>query len=491
MIPAFALACKAGSLDAAWRVALDRHARRQDDGRMSIRWRLLIAMNVLIVAMGFAATWVGARVAGEIIERRLLLQVSEDTSRFLASSNLPVSDTLMDRLASMFAVDFVALSDPGGELICTSLPADEREPFLAAVAASPLAGELPYPPHSHYQSTPLTVQDSRAAAVRRMRLYVVAPVTIYADARQQAATAVTRWALIVGAALSSLSILLTLSITRPIRRLVTEMDDIATDVADEATARPRRAGPAELAQLDESFHRLLVRLERAQMELTRQRQLAAMGRMAAGVAHELRNPLSGIAMHLRLLAEETDSPERLDLLQREIQRMDLVIQELLSLATDNDETPMPLQTAPIDLGQVLASVVALLQGKADHAGVALDIRPVEDLPLVAADANGVRQIVMNLLINAIEASGEGGRVALTCHPIQDGVRCEISDTGPGVSAEAGDIFEPFVSTRPKGAGLGLYISRKIIIAHGGQIGYRNEASGGTFWFELPTACPTP
>jgi len=458
---------------------------------VSIRWRLLLAMNLLIVAMGVAAGWAGARVAGQIVERRLLDQVAQDTSRFLANRSLPITDALMDDLSSMFAVQFVAVRDPGGDLLGSSLGDVEEERFLRAIAEGTRAGQLRYGEGDRFASHPTTIPSIRSGDLTPVRLYVIAPATLYAQAREQAAREVGKLAIFGMVTLSLVTILLTVSITRPIGRLADEMDDIATNVAQSHPVEHARSGPAELARLSDSFHRLLARLEQAQEELGRQTQLAALGTMAAGVAHELRNPLSGIAMHLRLLSDEVDAPERFDTLQREIQRMDLVIQELLSLATSGDaESDIALNPSPVNLSALVESVAVLLESKATHAGVTI-ARTCADAPEgFLADADCLRQVIMNLLINAMEATDDGGTVTVSTMRTDNGVRCEIADFGPGVPSDAGDIFEPFVSTKPKGAGLGLYVSKKIIVAHGGQIGYRNDETGATFWFELPVKVDT-
>jgi len=261
-----------------------------------------------------------------------------------------------------------------------------------------------------------------------------------------------------------------------------------------AGAGPR--GPGELARLTRSFDELLARLAAARRQLDRSARLAALGQLAASVAHELRNPLSGIKMNARVLADELGSAgaadRSLELIIREIDRMDLYLQEMLSLASG----PLPAAEGgpvrpaePVRLNEVGSSVTALLAGRCQHARVTVEADWAAGVPAAAGEPGRVRQVVLNLMLNALDAMPHGGRITLRARPAEDGrVRFEVADTGPGVQAPSGvDIFEPFVSTRPQGTGLGLYVCRRAVEAMGGRMGYGSSEAGSTFWFELPAA----
>ena len=259
------------------------------------------------------------------------------------------------------------------------------------------------------------------------------------------------------------------------------------------------AAPAEVASLARSFNQLLTRLQSAQQQLEHAARLAAVGQLASAVVHELRNPLCGIAMNARILADEAarrgERDPSLDLIAREVERMDLYLQELLLLARPASGPAAPAPATPANrpaasLRAVCESVAALLAGRCRHAGVEWTTRlPDADL-LIAIPADALRQVLLNLALNALDAMPAGGRLAVAASPAAAGrLRLTVSDTGGGVQPPPGqDVFAPFVSTKAGGSGLGLYISRQIAERNGGQIGFTPESpQGTTFWVELPLA----
>jgi len=294
---------------------------------------------------------------------------------------------------------------------------------------------------------------------------------------------------------------LSTTIAHPIRRLAARMDGMSEGAA-EAPAAPdldaaAAPAPAEVARLARSFDRLLARLDDARRQLAQAARLATVGQIAAGMAHELRNPLSGIKMNARVLADELARAgihdSSLDRIAREADRMDVYLGELLGLASGSAEThgrPHDLTALPrVRLDEVGESVLALVEGRCRHGGV--EVRRAWDpaATAVQADETEVRQVVLNLVLNALDTMPGGGSVALSTAPGEAGtVRFSVTDTGKGLHVADGvDVFEPFVSTKPGGVGLGLYVCRRNVARHGGRIGYDTSPSGTTFWFELPAA----
>ena len=242
-------------------------------------------------------------------------------------------------------------------------------------------------------------------------------------------------------------------------------------------------------------------LQESQLAATRSQQLAAMGQLAAGLAHELRNPLTSMKM---LVQAGDDGPETVQLdnqdlavLREEIDRLERTIQVFLDYAR-----PPTLEKRPIALRQIIAQTVEFLAPRARTYGVHVDVELPQHVVQVEADAGQIRQVLLNLLLNAFDVSAEGSTVLvkLACdHAGEDAVptqketsngawiRLEIADRGSGLPGELGDrIFEPFVSTKDSGTGLGLPICRRIVEEHGGELlAEDREGGGAVFVVRLP------
>lgn len=218
-------------------------------------------------------------------------------------------------------------------------------------------------------------------------------------------------------------------------------------------------------------------------------QLAALGRFTTGVAHEIRNPLTGIGMGVKRLARVLkDQPaelENLEFVQREIRRLDGIVQQLFDVTH-----PRRLDLEPKSLTETLRRATQSVAGVLEERGVTLTWEPPVTLPPVPHDADQMQQVFINLLKNAAEASHEGGRITVrvTAPDGPDGtVVTTVTDTGSGIDAETQKtLFEPFFTTKPKGTGLGLYITHDIVKRHGGSLTVQSApGQGATFTVELP------
>jgi signal transduction histidine kinase len=247
-----------------------------------------------------------------------------------------------------------------------------------------------------------------------------------------------------------------------------------------------------------------VRLHGEKRELARRAQmaekLAAVGTMTAGLSHEIRNPLNAAALQLSVLERriqklpDGQAPllEPLTLVKDEIRRLDHILEDFLQFARPREFVPKS-----IEVGPVITKVVDLLGGEAERRGVRLE-RAVEPVPPVAGDEERIRQVLVNLCLNAIEAVPEGGIVRVSCRleppdpDRPDGPRMvdvAVDDDGPGVPGDTRDrIFEPFFTTKAKGSGLGLSIVHAIVTQHGGTIRVEDSPEGGArFALLLPRA----
>ncbi|MCI0455997.1 MAG: ATP-binding protein [Gemmataceae bacterium] len=283
-------------------------------------------------------------------------------------------------------------------------------------------------------------------------------------------------------------------LSRSIYQLSVHVQDI-THQLDRTVASVDIPTGGDIQQLDRQLQHIVSRVEevarelhRHQRELLRAEQLAAVGQLAASVAHEVRNPLTSIKLlvegALRARHRTPLGEEDLQVIHGEVVRLEQRVQGLLDFAR-----PPALQRQPCDLREVVTQAVDLVGARARHQGVAVEAQADGKAVRADADSSQLCTVLVNLLLNALDAMPGGGvlRVALAQSP--EGARLEVSDTGPGIAPEMADrLFTPFASTRPTGTGLGLSISRRIVEDHGGALTAANRPSGGAcFTVTLPPA----
>jgi two-component system NtrC family sensor kinase len=238
--------------------------------------------------------------------------------------------------------------------------------------------------------------------------------------------------------------------------------------------------PDEFGALAAEFNAMTVAVRQHQRKLVEAEKLAAVGRLAAGVAHELNNPLQVMLGYLSLHRDSPDRrlAEQLAATETEALRCKAIVDGLLELSR-----PAVSSTA-VDLRALCEDVAAGLRVSVQPSGLTLSVR---GRALAFGDAGRIRQVIFNLMKNAEEAAGPGGTVEVRVGPRGNQAEVTVSDSGPGVTAEArARLFEPFFTTKPAGIGLGLAVSRGIALAHGGDIEVENRASGGaTLRLRLP------
>jgi two-component system, NtrC family, sensor kinase len=231
-----------------------------------------------------------------------------------------------------------------------------------------------------------------------------------------------------------------------------------------------------------------------QRSLMQQEKLASIGRISAGVAHEINNPLTTVLTTAMLLQEDL-TPEDplyqdLDIIARETLRCRKIVSSLLDFARQSH-----LKKETLEINPIVAESVALARKQAGFKGIQITHLLADGLPAVLADRNQLQQAFINLLVNAIEATAPGGaiEVATRCDPRRIEIRVVISDTGYGMPSDVQEkIFDPFFTTKESGTGLGLAITHGIIEQHGGRIDVDSTpGQGTTFMIILPAIGPTP
>ncbi|HZT32105.1 MAG TPA: ATP-binding protein [Bryobacteraceae bacterium] len=241
---------------------------------------------------------------------------------------------------------------------------------------------------------------------------------------------------------------------------------------------------AQLAEANRSLHE-------AEAAVRRSDRLAALGQLAAGLAHELRNPLGTMKASAEMLArsisgENEVAREMAGFISSEADRTNSLITRFLDFAR-----PLKLRLEPADLGHVLDQAVGLMERDSRHRGVTVYKNYSPDIPPFPLDAELMERVFYNLLLNAAQATPEGGAVTVKTRSVPGGAEVAVIDRGCGIEPKLIDtIFNPFVTTKPDGVGLGLAIVSRIVDQHGGKIAVESEpGKGSVFRVFLPTSLP--
>lgn len=218
-------------------------------------------------------------------------------------------------------------------------------------------------------------------------------------------------------------------------------------------------------------------------------RLAQLGETAAGIAHELRNPMAVVAGYLDILRKRAGGDETIGpvvgKMETEVKVMDRIITDLLAFAR-----PEPLAPAPVPLDSLLDESMAVVSSRIDTSAVELSRRISSETPPLWGDPDRLRQVFVNLLQNAVEAMEKKGRILVRAERTgRKEVRITVSDSGPGIPADIRDkVFLPFVTRKDGGTGMGLALAQKIVLSHGGQLALGNgDGEGATFVIVLPAA----
>ena len=274
-------------------------------------------------------------------------------------------------------------------------------------------------------------------------------------------------------------------------------------ITQEATGSPfpARSGN-EVKTLSRGVRVLLHNVDHTQTELDRSREslahaekMALVGKLAAGMAHSIRNPFTSVKMRLFSLSRslELDEPQQddLEVIAGEIRHIDTIVQNFLEFSR-----PPRLRMQPLSPSTVVDSALRLLDQRLKSYGVAARLDRPAPLPAVEADPEQLKEVLVNLVVNACEAMPRGGDVTIEERAdrtpegrLQASIR--VRDSGPGIPPHIGEkIFDPFFSTKEHGTGLGLSIARRIITEHGGRLEAASDpAGGGVFTITLPVKEP--
>ncbi len=230
-------------------------------------------------------------------------------------------------------------------------------------------------------------------------------------------------------------------------------------------------------------------VRRIENEIELSRRLAAIGRLTSGVAHEVKNPINAIVVHLELLREkmretDPDSQRHLDIIGREIHRLDRVVQMLVDF-----NRPVELRLSDFDLRRVIEDVVLLASPEAARQGVKVETQLSNDPLAVRADNDLIKQALLNVVLNGVQAMSNGGLLSIAARHYETAAAIEVHDQGGGIAPEVRDkVFNLYFTTKKQGSGIGLAMSYRVLQLHNGAIDFVTEVGRGTtFRLVLPLA----
>ena len=331
-------------------------------------------------------------------------------------------------------------------------------------------------------------------------LYVGVLEAKYADVRRNA---LSLFILITGAGMvlvCALGYVIASKMTRPVKQLIE-----ASNQVSQGNLSPK-IGPisnSEIGVLQKTFKQMLTSLQErdkrqrveSEIKLLQSEKQASIGKLAGGVAHEINNPLTGIFTFTHMLLCRKDIPEevRMDLetIAQETERVRKIVKGLLDFSRQTE-----LDREPTDVNRLARFTLSLVENQALIKGVTLNFEPGEGLPIITLDRNQMQSVLLNIIINALDATATGGSIAvktgigvLASNPDQKGIEIACTDTGCGIPPENLDkLFDPFFTTKEvgQGTGLGLSVSHGIVEHHGGTIRVQSEGGkGSTFAVWLP------
>ena len=454
--------------------------------RRQIMLPLLAVAVASLAAVGAINARLAARQTRERIEQQLLGVVT-----VLSASNFPLTDSVLQQMRSLSGAEFV-VTDDAGAMQATSLA---QRPTRLPTNDTPITGSAtslgsPLDVNGQAYFHRVTRLPTRAGVPDARRLHVLFPEAEYRRTWREAFLP----PLVVGA--------VTIAAVAVVARVLGRRISRAASRLGEDVLRMARGdfAPAALPETDDEIRELSIAVNRTaemlaeyEQQVRRTEQMRTVALLGAGLAHEMRNAATGCRMALDLHAEICDGSnedESLSVAKRQLRLMESQLQRFLRAGKENAAEIH----REIDLTRLIDELLQLVRPAARHAGVELQWERSGACASVVGDDEALGQVVLNLLLNAIEAVQQPG--GMTPREVKaelrstDGELAEfvVSDNGPGPqSAIAGSLFDPFVTTKPEGVGLGLAVARQVVESHRGTIDWARAGGVTRFRVEIPLA----
>ncbi|MFO0959207.1 MAG: HAMP domain-containing sensor histidine kinase [Isosphaeraceae bacterium] len=441
-------------------------------------------MLPLIAIQGTAAIATAVTTAGLAASRgeAQVLDRLRGMVETLGHANFPLTTAVLSKMRGLSGAHFLAY-DADGKLSATTLPGSIDLPADLDWAPPSGSGE---PPLLVVGGVPYLAVPARASGDPRSAALVV----LYPESNRRQARWEAAWPPLV---LGGLSLALMSAVTgwiahRTGRRIRMLGDEVARLALGDFQPIDPGPGPQEVIDLARSINAMGAELRDLRATIARTERAKVLAQLGAGLAHQLRNSLTGARMSIQLHARRHPPPESdrsLEVALRQLALTEEQVRGLLALGRGEHE---PRPAASFDLRRLLADVALLIGPACEHGRVALRPENGEGPRVIAGDEQGLRSAILNLALNAIEAAGPGGSVRLALEDGPEGPAIAVEDDGPGPPRDlAGSVFDPFVTGKPEGVGLGLSLARAVAIRHGGRLSWTRDDGLTRFRLFLPAA----
>jgi signal transduction histidine kinase len=464
----------------------------------SVRWydrvalRLSLSIVVIILVTAFTVASLILRDEKNILEAALRVRARQLSEIMVRQVIEPI---LYEETFNLHTLLQSYLDARDSILVYASIYNEHGELLVSGKNPS-LAGEIPALPEPPPQ-TPIFLQDIKERMAGRPADFVM-PITAHkigvigylrlgvsGQSLDNTLHLARRKVWIATATIAILGIFGALWVARTLIRPVLLINRAARQMGEgDLDQDIQMAGVGEIRQLALTFNSMAGRLKRlidtikaAQDNLVRTEKLYALGEFSAGLAHEIKNPLTSIKMLMQRASEEEEPlcAEDLEVIIEELDRIDRTVSRFLQ-----GVRPSELTCAATDINRLIMDVIAITRTKIEKSGIRLEAALSPDLPRLQVDSASIKQIFLNGILNALQAMPEGGGLAISTAISGEELHCTLADTGCGITPEnLNSIFDPFFTTKEEGTGMGLAVAWNIARQHGGRLDIVSHVDQGT------------
>jgi signal transduction histidine kinase len=454
--------------------------------KINIWIKIVIPYTLLLAIVTVAISIITINIIYRRIDERIEGQI-ERAAEVISSMRFLLSDDFLrnTKINDVVGADIIAFNTDGS-VIATTIPRDNLNEVMSTLNFPDIKSSL-YQNFSlirdiRYQNKPYKVvyrqMDSELANQTNKTILTLMVSTEDIDqTKRQSAITVILVAISGLILVNAIGSLIAFSITVPVKKLVKVTERVTSgDLTVEADVRTHD----EIGILAKSFNQMTRELKASRDKLVQSERLAVLGQIAAGIAHDIRNPLTSVKMIVQLLkrkSQDDDSKESFQVVLDEIDRLEIIVSGLLDFAR-----PMELRLRPANVIDVMKEVVRLMSPNLRHRKIEISVDEANNKQIqeVMIDIDRMKQVFMNIILNSMQAMPDGGKIIIRCVQDNDSIQINISDTGIGMSEEVlKHAYDPFFSAKSDGTGLGLTNVKKIIELHGGDIQINSTENQGT------------